>query len=112
MTGSTSIIYDENMPHYQPLFELIPSFKLIQRKSMLSEFRTGRGRIIMCGFNLENKDPAAQYLKYELLVYLDSHNYVSAPEWNPNDLRIRQKKNHDFNFKIVKTDEGGRPVYN
>ena len=66
----------------------------------------------MCGFNLENKDPAAQYLKYELLVYLDSHNYVSAPEWNPNDLRIRQKKNHDFNFKIVKTDEGGRPVYN
>ena len=46
MRRSNSLIYDQSMPEFAPVFELIPSFKMVKHKSMLSEFAVGKGKWI------------------------------------------------------------------
>ena len=111
MTGSKSLVRDDEMPNSNALLELIPSFKLIKHKSLLSEYRVGSGRLIICGLNFQPDTPAARYLRYSILRYLNKRDYVSAPEWDSGDLMQRVSK---FGGKIKKLgkkiDEGGRPV--
>jgi len=110
MTGSHSLVYDTAMPEFRPLMELIPSFKLVRHKSMLSEFAVGSGRIIMCGLNLAENDPAAQYLKSEILSYLGQHNFAPAPSWAPDDLEQRLSHIPFSTRRPVAVDAGGRPL--
>lgn len=110
MTHSTSLIYDAEMPEYRPLLELIPAFKLIRRKSMLSEFKVGHGRIIMCGLVLGDSDPAATYLKITILNYLGRRDWVNAPEWSAIKLRMRLRTTTASELKPVPIDAGGRPI--
>ena len=111
MTNSKSLVSDSDMPDFKPLFELIPSFKLIKHKSLLSEYQIGNGRLIIAGFNFDTNNPASNYLKGLILQYLNSQNYVEAPEWDLDKLlsRIRQA---DGKAKILgkKIDAGGRPI--
>lgn len=109
MSGSHSMIYNGTMPEFMPVFELIPAFKMVKHKSLLSEFNVGNGRIMMCGLVLSEADPAASYLKNALVSYLTKRDFAPAANWSPNDLkkRIKQKQ---ASQKDVIYDAGGRPV--
>ncbi|MBP5639999.1 MAG: hypothetical protein J6X55_11005, partial [Victivallales bacterium] len=109
MNNSHSLVRDDDMPEFAPIIELIPSFKLVRRKSLLAEYAVGRGRIITCGLDLSANDPAAAWMKRVLLDYLADRDYVDAPEWNPDKLEKR--------IGIVisertrkEIDAGGRPL--
>ena len=110
MDKSTSIISVDNAPLHAPVIELIPSFKLIKRKSFLSEYQVGRGHLILCGLRLDADDPAAKYLKYILLDYLATKEYADSPVWSPEQL----SKDIETHYKDVSTgkkiDAGGRPI--
>ncbi len=110
MNGSRSISCDREMPEYRPLMELIPSFKLIRFKSMLSEFRVGRGRIIMTGLVLADDEPAGRFLKHELLSYLDGGAFADAPEWSVTDLKQRLNRDWAVRKREIALDAGGRPL--
>ena len=111
MTDSKSLVQDDDMPEFKPLFELIPSFKLITHKSLLSEYKVGSGRLIISGFNFHKKNPASNYLYGLILQYLNSGNYADAPEWDSEKLLERVMK---FGGEVKtlgkKIDEGGRPI--
>ena len=111
MTGSRSLISDPEMPEYRPLLELIPSFKLIKRKSLLSEFQVGKGRLMICGFHMQDSDPASVWMKYLLLEYLGRHDYAAAPEWTPEKLLMRLASAPKTAALLgKKIDAGGRPI--
>lgn len=110
MTDSVSFATDPGMPEHRPMLELIPSFKLIRRKSLLSEFRVGRGRLMLCGLRLTADDPAAKWMKHLLLEYLAQGEYAPAPEWPPEDLRSRLNAKPQVAATGKKIDAGGRPV--
>ena len=111
MTGSNSLITGPDMPEYHPILELIPSFKLIKRKSMLSEFRVGKGRLMVCGFNLDPSDPAANWMKHIILEYLAGRTYADAPEWVPEKLLLNlAAKPATAALLGKKIDAGGRPI--
>ena len=111
MTGSRSLITDPEMPEYRPILELIPSFKLIKRKSLLSEFQVGKGRLMVCGFRLQDTDPASVWMKHLLLEYLGRHDYAAAPEWSPEKLLLRLASVPETAALLgKKIDAGGRPV--
>ena len=110
MTNSVSFISDETTPEYAPIVELIPSFKLIKHKSFLSEFCVGRGRLIICGLRLDIDDPAAKWLRSRIISYLESGNYVSAPEWKPEALLASLAQQQKTVSTGKKIDEGGRPL--
>ena len=111
MNESTSLVYDPEMPEFRPLMELIPSFKLIRFKSVLSEFAVGRGRIIMCGLKLTADDPAAQFLKAQLLAYLDAGDFTDAPVWQADDLKKRLSEPPRTGRREIAIDAGGRPLW-
>ncbi len=108
MSGAVSMIHDSGMPEFHPVIELIPSFKLVRRKSMLSEFRVGKGRILMCGLALSDSDPAGRYLRGALLEYLNRGVWEEAPEWESASLRERIRRDHGERFQEIRLDEGGR----
>ena len=109
MTDSHSLVTDPEMPEYRPILELIPSFKLIRRKSLLSEFRVGRGRLMVCGLRLTADDPAARWMEHILLDYLAGRDYAPAPEWAPEKLLSRLDRTIAAKTG-KKIDAGGRPV--
>jgi hypothetical protein len=109
MAGSASMVYDKEMPEFKPIFSLIPTFKMVKHKSMLSEFIVGKGRLIICGFTIDGKNPAAMYMKEVLIDYLANGNFVDAPVWN-----IEKLKDYALTSRMGNTgqkmDEGGRPI--
>ena len=110
MSFSHSLVYDKEMPEFAPAMELIPSFKLIRHKSMLSEFKVGAGRILMTGLVLDNDDPAGRFLKKELIRYLSEGDFSPAPEWSPDDLKRRLEAPPRTARREIAIDAGGRPV--
>ena len=109
MDGCTSLVNDADMPPFSPIIELIPSFKLVRRKSLLSEFAVGQGRLMACGLKLDADDPAAAYMKRLLLDYLGRRKFVPAPEWKTEELAKR------LGMAITEKerkaiDAGGRPI--
>ena len=109
MSGSTSFIRDAEMPEFSPMLELIPSFKLIRRKSPLMEFKVGSGRLLICGLNIAADDPAAGWMRHILLEYLSGADKKSAvPVWESGKLLARigdGSRSADMGGKI---DAGGR----
>ena len=110
MDQSYSIVYDSDMPEFKVLFELIPSFKRIRHKTMLTEFQVGQGRLMLCSLHLNEDDPAGSYLKYLLLEYLSGDQKSEAPDWAVEKLRERLHNPVNYVCQYRKIDAGGRPV--
>ncbi|MBO7742356.1 MAG: hypothetical protein J6S21_07365 [Victivallales bacterium] len=111
MQRSHAMVTDRDMPGYAPLLELIPSFKLVTRKSGLAEYRVGAGRLLICGMNLDAPDPAARWLKHVLLEYLASGQWHDgAPEWKAEELLTRISGGGFKRRREKKIDAGGRIV--
>ncbi|MBR7107899.1 MAG: hypothetical protein IKC89_05740 [Lentisphaeria bacterium] len=86
---------EESLLPFAPVIGLIPSYKKYMRKAMLAEYKTGKGRMIFCAFNLTGDDPAAQYLKSELLRYLADGNFTAdAPELSPETVALLVSGNY------------------
>lgn len=110
MKQSKSLVYDDAMPTFAPTMELIPSFKLIKHKSLLSEFVVGQGRLIISGLRFDVDDPAATYLKSVICHYLASGNHVPCPEWPADDLLKRITGDTATAASGLRIDAGGRPI--
>ena len=108
--NSTSLVQDADMPEFAPILELIPPFKMVYRKSLLSEYQVGAGRLLCCGLHLDADDPAARYLKQVLISYLDGGKFASAPQWTPSELKARCGRTFPPFRLGRKVDAGGRPI--
>jgi hypothetical protein len=111
MQGSRSLVNDREMPEFAPLIELMPSFKLITRKSMLSEYRVGAGRLMVSGMIFDGKDPASIWLKHVIMEYLTSGQWQeNAPEWKAEELKERVSGRVFKSRREKKIDAGGRVI--
>ena len=104
MDNSTSF----EVTPFHPLLELIPSYKLIRKKSLLSEYQVGKGRLLMCGFDLKKADPACLWMCRILTDYLNNTT-DAAPQWDPASLR-EQLRHAQTGNSGKKLDAGGRPI--
>ncbi len=110
MRRSNSLIYDQSMPEFAPVFELIPSFKMVKHKSMLSEFAVGKGRLIVSGFRFDADDPGAKYMLRAIVEYLASGKFAPAPAWEVEKLAAAAKSAGSTGACGKKIDAGGRPI--
>jgi hypothetical protein len=109
MFESHSMTYSKDMPEFAPIFRLIPSFKMVKHKSMLSEFAVGKGRLIISGFRFDADDPAAKYMFRLICEYLGSGDFASAPVWEPEALTKANASAGIIGRCGKKVDAGGRP---
>lgn len=72
---------------FAPTVGLIPPYKLHQQKALIAEYTVGSGRIILCTLDLDCNDPAAAFLKAQLLKYLSSGSFAPAPAVDPEILK-------------------------
>lgn len=110
MRGSFSLMYDKSMPEFTPLIELIPSFKMVKHKSMLSEFVVGKGRLMISGLRFDAADPGAKYMLRAIVEYLNDGKFVSAPVWEIEKLAAAVKSAGATGKCGKKIDAGGRPI--
>lgn len=69
--GAAIVFASDDIP-FQPIIDIASSHKYVIRQSALFEFNVFRGRLVVCSLNFEENDPAAQWLKANLIAYMQS----------------------------------------
>lgn len=103
LKDSKSMIFDDTSIPFQPLIEIVSSFKHIRRKASLCEYKVGAGRLMMVSFNFKNEDPAASTLFQELLRYLTGDSIFNAPILDVEFLKRQIDKTH-HEYQKIETD--------
>ena len=75
MEGGNAIVFDDGIP-FDPIIEVASSHKNPIRQAILFEFRVGNGRLLVCGFQFCDNDPAACWLKSRLVAYAQSESFA------------------------------------
>ncbi len=64
---------------FAPIVDVASAVKCPIRQAALFEYQVGEGRLLVCSFNFRATDPAARYLKSQLVRYLASAALAPAP---------------------------------
>ena len=71
---------------FDPILEVVSSYKQICRQAALFEWRVGKGRLLVCALNLPEADPAACYLRRLILDYAASERFQPRTRVAPERL--------------------------
>jgi hypothetical protein len=103
-SARTVVFNDFGIP-FQPIVEIVSSYKMIRKQASLFELRIGKGGLLVCTLNLDPSDPGARYLHHRLLRYLASDAFLPivtvTSDWLAGLLHSSQELHIDF-----ATDEG------
>ena len=78
LEGGRAICFESDKAAFLPIIEVASTHKCAVRQAALFEYRAINGKIIVCGFNLDEKDPGAIYLKEKIIEYAAGESF--APE--------------------------------
>jgi len=67
--GSNAVVFNDLDVAFDPIIEVVSTYKLVRKQSCLFEVRVGAGRLIVCTMNLAGDDAAAAYMKGLILSY-------------------------------------------
>ncbi len=103
--GSAACFEDLTIP-YDPIIEVASSHKCAIRQSILFEFNTPGGRLLVCGFHFHDNDPAARWLKNKLINYALSDLFAPIHTLNESQLNVL------INGKVIKAAENANRAFN
>ena len=79
MEGGNAICFECDDVPFNPIIEVASTHKYAIRQAAMFEFSVGEGRLLVCGFNFSENDPAALWMKERLV------RYMTSDEFNPQD---------------------------
>ena len=79
MEGGKAIQLEAGIP-FDPVVDVASAVKCVIRQAALFEYRIGKGRLLVCSFNLNGDDPAAMWLRNGLVEYAKSNAFEPALE--------------------------------
>ena len=106
---AVTIVFDEMENAFDPIIEVVSSYKLISKQSSLFEWRVGQGRLLVCTLKLPDSDPAAAYLKKCILDYAGSDRFHPRTYVAPQEIANRLKIKLPGPEKQHKTDQAFDP---
>ena len=82
MQHSRLFVLDDTPPAYRPTIQVIDNFARNHKLGVVFEGRVGRGRLLVCGFDLPVlvKDPAARQFLASLYAYVGSAAFQPQQE--------------------------------
>ena len=86
LEGAKAICFENDSIPFNPIIEAASSHKYVIRQSALFEYRVGAGRLLVCGMNFTNTDPAARWLRNQLIAYANSDEFDPACTLDESDL--------------------------
>ena len=72
LEGGNAVCFDNPSVPFDPIIEVASSHKFAIPQSILFEFQALGGRLLVCGFHFSDSDPAAKWLKAQLIRYAQS----------------------------------------
>jgi hypothetical protein len=85
MEGGRAVQLEAGVP-FDPIVDIASAQKCIIRQAGLFEYRVGAGRLLVASFNFGAGDPAAAWLKAQLLNYAASDRFEPALAISPAQL--------------------------
>ncbi|WP_405383061.1 sugar-binding domain-containing protein [Maribacter sp. LLG6340-A2] len=72
-----AFILNELSKEYKPIVQLVDDFHRNNKEGLLFEFKVGKGKLLVSGFDINAKvSPVAKQLKYSLLNYMNSNEFM------------------------------------
>ena len=75
MEGGSSVTFKDDNITFDPIVEVVSSYKYINKQSSLFEFNVGKGKLLVCTLGLNPADPAGNYLMHSILSYALSDEF-------------------------------------
>ena len=69
LNGGRAVILDQPDIPFAPIIEIASSYKNARREAMLFEFRVGKGKLLVSTLQLSKNDPAARWLREQMILY-------------------------------------------
>lgn len=107
--GAVAVVFDDMVDAFDPILEVVSSYKLISKQASLFEWQVGNGRLLVCTLNLPESDPAAVYLRRCLLDYAASGEFEPRTHLSPHELAKRLKMTLPGLEKQQDTDKAADP---
>ena len=109
LCGGKAAVLDGTPGPHNPIIDIATSYKNAKREALLFEYRIEEGKMLVCTLNLDENDPAASYLKEQILSYAKSDDFNPALTLTPQSLaRICTENsdagNEDSNRAVNKND--------
>ncbi|PWD98927.1 sugar-binding domain-containing protein [Marinilabilia rubra] len=87
MKKSRPIVLDSADAEYRPIVQAIDNFERCAKLGLLFEFKVGKGSVLVCSANLNDKDDfVAQQLLRSMLRYMDSEEFSPQTTLSQNKL--------------------------
>lgn len=78
---------NEDVP-FDPIIEVVSTHKFAIRQAALFEFRALNGKLLVCGLNFDPKDPAANWLRAQLIRYAASDAFMPGAYLDAQKLHL------------------------
>ena len=105
--SGNAVCFETDAVPFDPIIEVASTHKYVIRQAALFEFNVEQGRLLVCGFDFKEDDPAAMWLKNQLISYAASEGFNPKNSININQLHslinARVKKaaeNSNFAFNL------------
>jgi len=100
-TGSAVCFETMEVP-FAPIVEVVSSHKNVIRQSALFEFGAINGKLVVCTLNLSEDDPAAKWLKTQIILYAQSDSFI--PNFNLTEQQLSELMQHTFEYSETNTN--------
>ena len=102
---ATPIQFNKLEVLFDPIIEVVSSYKCIRKQAVLFECRVGHGRLLVCGLKLKDSDPAGAYFRQILLDYAVNNSFQPQTIISPKKLEDMIKPKHPTLKKQKETDK-------
>ncbi len=107
MDEGKAVCFETKEVPFQPIVEVASSYKNAIRQAALFEFRALNGRLLVCGFRLQDQDAMAQWFRKELIVYVQSGQFCPKEHLSERQLIllldsecVHTEKNNNFAMNV------------
>ena len=107
LEGGAAVLFESDEVPFAPAIEVVSTHKYAIRQAALFEFQALGGRLMVCGLRLDPEDPAAQWLKAQLVHYMMAGNFAPTHVLDEAGLRALAKRktkklesNTNFAFNV------------
>ena len=106
LEGGAAVCFEDQSVPFDPIIEVASSHKYAIRQSILFECNALNGRLLVCGFHFSDSDPAAQWLKAQLIRYAQTDSFEPVHTLREGQLDAL------IHGKIVKAAENANQAFN
>jgi len=86
LSNSTAIVFDDMQDVFEPIIEVVSTYKNVIKQASLFEWKVGSGRLLVCTLNLPQNDPGAAYLLWCISDYVNSRDFQPRIHVSPEQL--------------------------